>query len=238
MSAMFEVEQDTTLAIHLMAIRRTATDEEFAKFLRQLLGTCRMEGFRIAIQALKIILQEGKVSEGVAGLQKAVTPPKLDKVVAPQLRSGELKGPVAAKPLQNPITPIQPMRTREDALAVHRKNHPELYNEDGTRKTLQSSAGSGTEDMAELERATRPDTISPEAAKHGYKFVGPTGKARKVDGTGRDDIRRRAKQARLDGLGRYPKGWIKLLAKEYGVSEPLIFQIIYSDPEYEAVIKP
>jgi hypothetical protein len=108
------------------------------------------------------------------------------------------------------------------------------------RKALDKEVDSGSMSVdiseEELERATRPDP--PTAVDNGYKFKGPTGKARKVDDAGREDIRRRSRQARTDGQGRYPKGFIKRLAEEYDVSEALIYQIIYSDPGYEAVVKP
>lgn len=220
MSAMLEPEQDTALALQLMGMRKTATDAEFAAVLSKLLGTCRHEGFRIAIKALQIVLDESK-------------PEFMAKYEHPR---AELRIPVVPN---KPIIPkIEPMRTREQALEIHRKNHPELYNEDGTRKGYEGQPVGTTlkkiqedQDLDELERATRPDPPRESA----FKFRGPTGKARKVDDDGRADIRKRAAQARLDNLGKHPRGWIKLIAKEYDVSEALIYQIIYSDPTYTAV---
>lgn len=90
---------------------------------------------------------------------------------------------------------------------------------------------------AELERATRPDAPVRTAKDNGYRFVSTEGKPRKVDDDGRAEIQRRARQARLEGGGRHPKGWIKLIASEYKVSDALIYNIIYADPEYQAVIK-
>lgn len=242
MSALLEPEQDTVLALKLMGMRKTASDTEFAAVLSELLGTCRHEGFRIAIKALEIILNEKNVEAVAKGVKEIQDKPK---VVAPQLR--ELRGKSGDQRLQNDLPPqIHPMRTREEALAIHRKNHPELYNADGTRKGFEKQVVSDIppeEDYEYLERATRPDPppnkrYESHAEDKGYKFKGPTGKARKIDDAGREDIRRRAKQARLDGQGRFPKGFIKRLAGEFDVSEALIYQIIYSDPGYEAVPKP
>jgi hypothetical protein len=122
---------------------------------------------------------------------------------------------------------------RDQRLAKEEKKTLGELEQAQLRKEVESTPEISEE---ELERATRPDP--PTAVDNGYKFKGPTGKARKVDDAGREDIRKRARQGRMDGQGRYPKGFIKRLAEEYDVSEALIYQIIYSDPGYEAVIKP
>lgn len=235
MSALLEPEQDTVLALQLMGMRKTASDEEFAAVLSQLLGTCRMEGFRISIQALKLILKES-VAEGVDKLDKKIihSPQVKPRIDAKELKFGLAK-PMG--PPDNTLPPqVRPMRTREEALAAHKAKHPELYNEDGSRKGSEADPGQRrfghtippdipiTDE--ELERATRPD---PPVHR---------GNPRKVDNEGRADIQRRAKQARLDGQGRYPKGWIRRLAEEYNVSPALIYNVIYADPAYEAVPSP
>jgi len=229
MSAALEPEQDTILAVQLMAVRKTSSDEEFGKLLSKLLGTCRTEGFRVAIQSLKIILDEAAKPE--SGVSK-VTVEGRKVFERPQ-------------PLQNkdPIPHVTPLRTKEDALAVHRKNHPEMYNEDGTRKVFEGLANerrfshtvSPHEDLDALERATRPDAPLPIGRIPGV----PRGRGHQlITDEGREHIQKRAQQARLDNLGRHPKGWIKQVAKEYDVHESTIYNIIYSDPAYNAVPKP
>lgn len=236
MSAALEPEQDTVLALKLMGMRKTASDEEFGKLLSELLGTCRKEGFRIAMKALEIILKESTPT--CVHCEKPITEPGLCHELHPAkykhkgagvcIQHGAWQGPLTCPKCAEPH--ITPMRTKEDALAVHRRNHPELYNEDGTRKERHPDDYQLSDE--ELERVTRPDSKPTE-----YKFKGPTGKARKVDDAGRADIQRRAKQARTDNMGRYPKGFIRRLAEEYGVSDALIYNIIYSEPGYEGVPK-
>ena len=238
MSAALEPEQDTILAVQLMAVRKTSSDEEFGKLLSRLLGTCRHEGFRIAMQALKIILDESKPEFMATYEHKEI---KLVIPLAPQ----SVTGKSGDQQLQNkdPIPHVTPLRTREDALAVHRKNNPEMYNEDGTRKVFEGLANerrfshtvSPHEDLDALERATRPDAPLPIGRIPGV----PRGRGHQlITDEGREHIQKRAQQARLDNLGRHPKGWIKQVAKEYDVHESTIYNIIYSDHAYNAVPKP
>jgi hypothetical protein len=197
-----------------------------------------MEGFRISIQALKLILREKQLNDrGLESLEIEIpSPPQPSRIKLKPLNVTSGPDGVSLGPQ------IHPMRTREQALRAHREKYPEMYNEDGTRKGFEKKEPTDfqrfvDEEMKDLERATRPDP-PPVVKQTGYKFKGPTGKARKIDDEGRDVIRRRAQQARLDNLGKHPKGWVKRVAEEYDVSDALIYQIIYSDPSYIAVPKP
>lgn len=246
MSALLEPEQDTVLALKLMGMRKTAKDEEFAAVLSQLLGTCRHEGFRIAVKALEIILQEaGKpgssITEVKVGDQKIVGQPIIVKIPAELKDDPTLKlktGPITELPPQ-----VRPMRTREEALAVHRQNHPELYNEDGSRKTLAKDgieSDSRTDfqrfvddDMDALEKATRPDPVPEESP---IEIVGRVESGRaKINDAGKAHICSQAAKARLANKGKLPNHWVKKVAKGYDVSDALIYSIIYSDPNYVAI---
>lgn len=212
MEPFIAVEPDMALAIRLAAGRSSMSDAEFAQLLQTLIEACRRQGYK-AGNSVRVELH-----------------PYVPPVIVPLRSDTPIPGAPPARPL-GPVPHIVPMRTKEDALAAHRTAHPELYDEEGKRKREPLLSKEITEeDLDALERATRPDPPPRSLDSRGRA-------TRKVDDAGRADIQKRAKQARTDGLGRYPKGFIRRLAEEYQVSDALIYNIIYSDPNYEAVPK-
>ena len=235
MSAALQPEQDTVLALKLMAMRKTASDTEFAAVLSELLGTCRMEGFRISIQALKLILDEKKGEFGVSVLERARD--ASHKAYATRTYPD---GSVSSGKGEQLPPQIHPLRTREDALAVHKRNHPEMYNADGTRKGFEEKRKEAEQIVgramteSELEQATRPDPQPSEQEKVIQRLtrgtVSPETKA-----TLRTRYKNALAQAKGRGLARVEFGFIKRLAAEFGLKVTTVYGILYSDPEIEAV---
>lgn len=242
MSAALEPEQDTALALQLMSVRRTATDEEFGKLLSKLLGTCRHEGFRIAIKALEIILKESELASDTIRQDKPLHPPcsKCGKPVVMTKDQGWQwtcecwKSKYQYREVLGPTLHVTPMRTKEDALAVHQKNHPEMYNEDGTRKPTGQVTAESFQKERDMEHVWGEGDESVRARKpeaFGKILDAKPGKGhRQITDEGKDHIRERAAAHRITNNGKLSKKWVGAVAEEYDVSESLIYNIIYTDP--------
>lgn len=113
------------------------------------------------------------------------------------------------------IPHIVPMRTKEDALRAHtaRVGNGEL-----------PAPGPIVEVPAPQPASITPPTLAsvPVTRKGG------------LTDEDRQRIRERYKQAKI-GRVRVEKGWVKRIAAEYFISEAMIYNIVYSDPNYKAV---
>lgn len=127
-------------------------------------------------------------------------------------------------PLEELPPQVHPMRTPEQAMEVFRKNHPDMFHEDGTRKPITTAWIPRT--------GLSKETISPQPLGRERDYVKG---GLKINDEGKDSIRRRYRQAKLTGNGRVERGWAKQVAREYDVSTSLIYNIVYSDPLYVAV---
>lgn len=145
-----------------------------------------------------------------------------------------------------------PPKTRDEALERFRERTGHVATENcphgnnpRTCAVRKNAHPCGSKEEADLERERRPKPASPFS--HITKTPGdPVPKdirditealdRRKGEITDEDraTIRRRYREAKA-GKPRIERGWVRHIAKEYGIHETKIYNIIYSDPAHEAV---
>jgi hypothetical protein len=116
---------------------------------------------------------------------------------------------------------IIPMRTKDDALAVHEAR---LRNGDLSKPVVLTDAQVDSVIKEIKDAGPGPIIAVPRTG----------GRPPLMNDESKAEIRRRYKQAKM-GKVRIERGWVKRVAAEYNVSDAYIYNIIYTDPEYKAI---
>lgn len=121
------------------------------------------------------------------------------------------------------IPPMQILGTKDDAMAKFREKHPqEVVREQGTRRPDGSVVRLDYDVIVEIPPSK--ETFVPSKP----------GPRQKIDEEQKAQIRQRYKNAK-QGMTKAPRGWAKHVAKEYNVSESLIWNIVYTAEDYVTV---
>lgn len=111
------------------------------------------------------------------------------------------------------IPPMQILGTKDDAMAKFKETHP-------------------TGEIPTTFGLARPK-LEGHAPKETFVPTRP-GPRQKIDEENKAKIRQRYKNAK-QGMAKAPRGWAKHVAREYDVSESLIWNIVYTADDYQAV---
>jgi hypothetical protein len=118
---------------------------------------------------------------------------------------------------------MQTLGTKDDAMARFKETHPEAV----IRPAMKPS----TFGLAPVKQEGEKPVIIVNAKPETYPKPGPKPK---ITDEEKEKIRQRYKNAK-QGIARLPGGWAKHMAKEYNVSESLIWNIVYTADDYVVV---